>query len=82
MSWPPVYARCVVWSCDLKPTDIPHLLNAGYPWVRPVQRRWAQTLCNPTIGRHLELLSHWDVGAVELDSVAGRRLLRGLAVRS
>lgn len=82
MSWPPVYARRVVWSCELTPADIQRYLSYGYSWVRPVQRRWAQTLCNPTIGRHLELLSHWDVGAVELDSPAGRRLVKGLAVRA
>lgn len=82
MSWPPVYARRVVWSCELTPADIPHLVATGYPWVRPLQRRWERTLCNPTIGRHLELLSHWDTGAVELNSQSGRRLIRGLAVRS
>lgn len=81
MVWPPVYLRRIVWSCDLADMNIQEVMAAGYLWVRPVRRPWAKTLRNPSVGRYLELLSHWDVGAVELTSREGRRYMNQLAVR-
>lgn len=74
--------RKMIWSCDLANTNIQEIMAAGYLWVRPIPRPWAATVRNPTIGRYVELTSQWDLGAVEIGSRAGRRLLRQLAVRS
>lgn len=81
-TWPPVYKHLAVWSCELTDAHIQQHIANGYVWVRPIRRPWAKTLCNPTIGSYLELLSHYDVGAVAITSREGRKLMGRLAVRS
>jgi hypothetical protein len=52
--------------------------DAGFRWVAPIHRRWAQTLRNETVGRPLLISTEYYCGAVEINSLQGRRLINRL----
>jgi hypothetical protein len=71
--------RRVEWTCDLgKGLYMKWLEDQGYLWVSPHVRPWLSTLRSPTVGRMVELTTFEDVGSVNVRSVAGRKLLKGL----
>jgi len=49
-------------------------------WVRPLPMRWRDSLRNPTVGRRLEFLEHYDMGCVPIYSRAARRWYTKLCV--
>jgi hypothetical protein len=83
VSWPFTTRRILVWTQDLADMDVyMRLREQGFDWIRPRNRPWEQTLRAPTVGRMVELLTRPDVRVVPIDSPAGQRLIRGLAVRT
>jgi hypothetical protein len=69
----------VEWTCDLaRGRYLEWLEDQGYHWISPHVRPWRATLRAPTVGRMVELTTFEDVGSVNVRSVAGQRLLKGL----
>ncbi len=68
-----------VWSQDIRQkTVLDEYLEAGFLWVRPVHRPFAQTLRNPTVGRLLELYVSQQPYCVPIRSRSGYNLIHRL----
>jgi hypothetical protein len=81
MNYSRLFQTYRAWSRDLQGSDLLWLAMMGFVWVRPVLRRWENTLRAPTMGRLLEFAITEDVGFVPVSSIEGQRLVLENAVR-
>lgn len=80
LAYPLIFSRKRVYSLDLQNKEVlQQYLDKGYKWVKRVEfKHFNQITRYPTIGCTLELSIGYDVGAVEINSVYGRRMIKKL----